>query len=79
MVLGIDISEFDRLASSILTEWDVTNASEWDWKHLTNHMRVKLRNEQRQPVSRQEKRDRWRQQLAAISQEAITNLQNSKT
>lgn len=78
-LLGLDRITFIRLANEVLDEWLINEDIDITWKHLTNHMRVKLRNEQRQPVSRQEKRDRWRQQLAAISQEAITNLQNSKT
>lgn len=77
-LLGLDRFSFIRMAGEVLDEWIVNEDHDITWKHLTNHMRVKLRNEQRQPVSRQEKRDRWRQQLAAISQEAITNLQNQK-
>lgn len=75
MVLGIELPEFERMASTILAEWEVTNASDWDWSHLMNHMRVKLRVQQADGRTRQERRADWRAQLAAQAQAAMKNLQ----
>lgn len=40
-----DIGKFIALAKSIMEEWDLTGSDDWSWKHLLNHARIKLRNE----------------------------------
>lgn len=75
-LLGLDRPQFLRVAGEVLDEWE-TNEDYTDvtWKHLTNHMRVKLREQNRDARTRQERRADWRAQLAAQAQAAINNLQ----
>lgn len=40
-----DIGKFIALAKSIMEEWNLTGSDDWSWKHLLNHARIKLRNE----------------------------------
>jgi hypothetical protein len=48
MSLGLapaDLHMFLEMAKDIMTEWELTDADEWTWKHLINHARIKLRND----------------------------------
>lgn len=44
--LGIrDEQKFYELADAAMCEWEVTDCDDWSWKHLINHMRIKLEKE----------------------------------
>ena len=44
--LGIrDEQKFYELADAAMCEWEVTDCDDWSWKHLINHMRIKLDKE----------------------------------
>lgn len=44
--LGIrDEQKFYELADAAMCEWEVTDCDDWSWKHLLNHMRIKLDKE----------------------------------
>ena len=44
--LGIrDEQKFYELADAAMCEWEVTDCEDWSWKHLINHMRIKLEKE----------------------------------
>lgn len=44
--LGIrDEQKFYNLADAVMCEWEVTDDPDWTWKHLLNHMRIKLDKE----------------------------------
>lgn len=75
-LLGLDMAQFLRVASEVLDEWEANeDFDDISWRHLTNHMRVKLRVQQADGRTRQERRADWRAQLAAQAQAAIKNLQ----
>lgn len=44
--LGIrDEQQFYNLADAVMCEWEVTDDPDWSWRHLLNHMRIKLDKE----------------------------------
>ena len=44
--LGIrDEQKFYNLADAVMCEWEVTDDQDWSWRHLLNHMRIKLEKE----------------------------------
>ena len=44
--LGIrDEQKFFNLADAVMCEWEVTDDTDWSWRHLLNHMRIKLEKE----------------------------------
>ncbi len=43
--LRIDEERFNRYADEIMGEWEATDAEDWSWRHLYNHMRVKIQND----------------------------------
>lgn len=48
MSLGMgpnELSKFLDIANDIMTEWRLTDADDWTWRHLINHARIKLRND----------------------------------
>lgn len=48
MSLGMgpnELSKFLDIANDIMTEWRLTDADDWSWRHLLNHARIKLRND----------------------------------
>lgn len=48
MSLGMrptDLQRFLEIAKDIMTEWELTNSDDWTWRHLINHARIKMRNE----------------------------------
>jgi hypothetical protein len=40
-----DLPKFLAIAKDILTEWELTGADDWTWRHLINHARIKIKNE----------------------------------
>jgi DNA-binding IscR family transcriptional regulator len=48
MSLGLgpnELSKFLDIANDIMTEWKLTDAEDWTWRHLINHARIKLRKD----------------------------------
>lgn len=48
MSLGMspnDLQKFIAIANDIMTEWELTDADDWTWRHLINHARIKLRKD----------------------------------
>jgi len=48
MSLGMspnDLQKFIAIANDIMTEWKLTDADDWTWRHLINHARIKLRKD----------------------------------
>lgn len=48
MSLGMspnELQKFIAIANDIMTEWELTDAEDWTWRHLINHARIKLRND----------------------------------
>ena len=44
--LGIrDEQKFYYLADAVMCGWEVTDDNDWSWRHLLNHMRIKLEKE----------------------------------
>lgn len=72
-LLGLDRFSFIRMAGEVLDEWIVNEDTDITWKHLTNHMRVKMRNEQKS-----NSKANWRQQILAAAQKTITDINNRK-
>lgn len=72
-LLGLDRFSFIRMAGEVLDEWIVNEDTDITWKHLTNHMRVKMRNEQKS-----NSKENWRQQILAAAQKTITDINNRK-
>lgn len=48
MSLGMgpnELQKFLDIAKDIMQEWELTDAGDWTWRHLINHARIKLRND----------------------------------
>lgn len=48
MSLGMkpdELPKFLAIAKDIMTEWELTNSDDWTWRHLINHARIKIKNE----------------------------------
>lgn len=48
MSLGLtpaDLQRFLEMAKDIMTEWELTGADDWTWRHLINHARIKLKKD----------------------------------
>lgn len=69
-LLGLDRFTFIRLANEVLDEWLINEDTDITWKHLTNHMRVKLRNNPKPD------RNEWKRQIMSIAQQTIDNINN---
>lgn len=69
-LLGLDRLTFIRLANEVLDEWLINEDTDITWKHLTNHMRVKLRNNPKPD------RNEWKRQIMSIAQQTIDNINN---
>lgn len=69
-LLGLDRLTFIRLANEVLDEWLINEDTDITWKHLTNHMRVKLRNKPKPD------RNEWKRQIMSIAQQTIDNINN---
>ena len=69
-LLGLDRITFIRLANEVLDEWLINEDTDITWKHLTNHMRVKLRNNPKPD------RNEWKRQIMSIAQQTIDNINN---